>query len=82
MAEKKCRKCDLKCFIQKKALIKFYNKPSVKTIFLVLICNYFSEDWMFLQYRAGDRYGSHCHQAERETWINIRCEENGEVRVF
>lgn len=36
------------------------------------------EDWMFLQYRAGDRYGSHCHQAERETWINIRCEENGE----
>ena len=35
---------------------------------------------MFIMYREGMPYGSHCHKARRETWINVRCEKNGEVR--
>jgi len=34
---------------------------------------------MFLIYYGGQKYQSHCHGDERETWINIRCEDQGEV---
>ncbi|XP_066916087.1 cation-dependent mannose-6-phosphate receptor-like, partial [Clytia hemisphaerica] len=36
------------------------------------------EDWMFIMYREGQSYNSHCHNARKESWINVRCEDKGE----
>lgn len=36
------------------------------------------EDWMYLQYYDGTPYHLHCHRQRRETWIYIRCEDQGE----
>uniref|UniRef100_A0A7M5WXK3 Cnidarian restricted protein n=1 Tax=Clytia hemisphaerica TaxID=252671 RepID=A0A7M5WXK3_9CNID len=40
------------------------------------------EDWMFIMYREGQSYNSHCHNARKESWINVRCEDKGEVKKF
>lgn len=36
------------------------------------------EDWLLILYEGGEQYGSHCHNSFRETWISIRCEDQGE----
>ncbi|XP_059164353.1 cation-dependent mannose-6-phosphate receptor-like [Physella acuta] len=33
-------------------------------------------DWLFLEYRGGDRYTSHCGTENKRTAIMISCDEN------
>lgn len=36
------------------------------------------EDWLWLQYFDGEKYQSHCSGKRKQTWLSIRCEEDGE----
>lgn len=39
-------------------------------------------DWMMLTYKAGDRYGSHCHQEARQAHIVITCRQGVDAANF
>ena len=44
---------------------------------------YVLEDWLFIQYFHGEKYTTqrHCHGKEKQSWISVRCEDGGEVRL-
>jgi len=37
-----------------------------------------AEDWLFVQYKHGEKYGNHCYGKPKQSWISIRCEDGGE----
>jgi len=37
-----------------------------------------AQDWLFVQFKNGEKYGSHCNRQKRQGWLSVRCEDRGE----